>query len=625
MLVLGMAIIGCDDPNGSGDTRAELSAGNAVNAAYTATTASVTFTGAAGLSLAAADFTVTTGGTIGTPAVSGDTVTVPVILAANTGTSAKTYTVGINGGSAKIKGSATVVITQAANDPGDTRAELSAGSAVNAAYTATTASVTFTGAAGLTLAATDFTVTTGGVIGTSAVSGDTVTVPVTFAANTGTSAKTYTVGINGGSAKIKGSATVVITQAAAPTLDTRAELTAGSAVNAAYTATTASVTFTEAAGLSLAAADFTVTTGGTIGTPAVSGDTVTVPVTFAANPGTSAKTYTVGINGASAKIKGSATVVITQAAAPTLDTRVELTAGSAVRAAYTATTASVTFTGAAGLTLTAADFTVSAGGTISNPAVSGNTVTVPVTFAANAGTSAKTYTVGINGASAKIKGGATVKITQTTPPDTGTDIGLYIGTAATPEANTGTLAQALAWLKANAADNTDYTILIGANESLPSWTLGGAFSGASVAANGKTGVKITLRDKGAERTVQLSASGSLFSVDSGVTLVLDENITLVGRSGNNATLVQVYGGGSLEMRENAKITGNTSSSYSGGVYVNGTFTMNGSASVSSNTSSSYSGGVSVGSRGTFTMNGSASVSGNTSFYSGGGGSRDSIT
>ncbi|GHV63081.1 hypothetical protein AGMMS49587_11930 [Spirochaetia bacterium] len=215
--------------------------------------------------------------------------------------------------------------------------------------------------------------------------------------------------------------------------DTRAELSAGGAVNAAYTASAASVTFTGATGLSLAAADFTVTTGGVIGTPVVSGDTVTVPVTFAANTGTSAKTYTVGINGASAKIKGSATVVITQDVDPVLDTRRELSAGSAVYAAYTATTASVTFTGATGLSLAAADFTVTTGGVIGTPAVSGNTVTVPVTFAANTDdTSTKTYTVGINSVSTRIKGSTTMVITQAAAPSTGADLGLYIGTAASP-------------------------------------------------------------------------------------------------------------------------------------------------------------------------------------------------
>ena len=96
VLALGMVLIGCGDkdsgdPTNPPDTRKELTAGGAVSAADTETTANVTFTGATtGLTLPAADFTVTTGGTIGTPAVSGNTVTVPVTFAANTETSAKT-------------------------------------------------------------------------------------------------------------------------------------------------------------------------------------------------------------------------------------------------------------------------------------------------------------------------------------------------------------------------------------------------------------------------------------------------------------------------------------------------------------------------------------------------------
>ncbi|GHU15795.1 hypothetical protein FACS1894163_03830 [Spirochaetia bacterium] len=207
-------------------------------------------------------------------------------------------------------------------------------------------------------------------------------------------------------------------------------------------------------------------------------------------------------------------------------------------------------------------------------------------------------------------------------PFTGTELGLYIGAATSPQANTGTLALALDWLRENAANNTAYTILIGADESLAPFTLGGTSSGPSVAANGKTGVKVTLRGMGTERMVQLSSSGSLFTVNSGVTLVLNENITLVGISSNNTSLVRADGG-NLEMWGNAKITGNTSSSYyslpysstyGGGVSVSsGTFTMNDTASVSGNTASTFysdGGGVYV-SSGTFTMNDYASVSGNT--------------
>jgi len=207
---------GSTDSGGTTDTRVALTAGPAVNAAYDDTSASVTFTGATGLTLAAADFTVTGGLSITNVAVSGETVTVTIGLTANQFNQSYTYTVGINSNSTKIKGTAAVTITQAANPSGttDTRVALTAGSPVNVTYTATSANVTFTGATGLTLAAADFAANNGATIGSVSVSGGTVTVTVNFSANAAASAKTYTVSINTSSTKIKGSAAVTITQAA---------------------------------------------------------------------------------------------------------------------------------------------------------------------------------------------------------------------------------------------------------------------------------------------------------------------------------------------------------------------------------------------------------------------------
>jgi hypothetical protein len=197
-----------------------------------------------------------------------------------------------------------------------------------------------------------------------------------------------------------------------PDLD-KVELTAGPDVNVAASATTATVTFTGAAGLTLTNADFTVTEGGYISNvSAVSGDgTVSVTVTLQKNTGQD-KIYRVNIAADSATIKGSAGVIIIQGADP----RVELTAGLDVNVAASATTATVTFfTGAAGLTLTNADFTVSTG-TIGTPRVNGGIVSVPVTFAANTTGKEKTYTVRTAQSSVKIKGSASVTITQESLP-----------------------------------------------------------------------------------------------------------------------------------------------------------------------------------------------------------------
>jgi len=199
------------------------------------------------------------------------------------------------------------------------------------------------------------------------------------------------------------------------------------------------------------------------------------------------------------------------------------------------------------------------------------------------------------------------------------------------EAQGATLAEKLTWLETNAASNNTYIITLNSNEGIGPKTL--SYSGKS---------NITLRMKNTVmRTVSLSSNGTLFSVGSGVTLILDSNITFQGRNNSNTTygLVEVNSNGTFIMNTGTKITGNTVntslSSYGGGVSViGGTFTMNGGEISSNIVSHSYSissantvygGGVYVG-RGTFTMNGGV-ISGNivssyntiSGVYYGGGG------
>jgi uncharacterized repeat protein (TIGR02543 family) len=175
-----------------------------------------------------------------------------------------------------------------------------------------------------------------------------------------------------------------------------------------------------------------------------------------------------------------------------------------------------------------------------------------------------------------------------------------------------TLAAKLSWLQTNAISNVDYTVEVSANESISPTTL--SFSG-------KTNVGITLRGTGAVRTVSLTSNGAMFTVESGVTLTLDNNITLQGRSDNTSSLVRVNSGGRLIMNTGSCITNNTAlgstTGYGGGVFMNGgTFTMSG-GTISGNTSFSYGGGVYINS-GTFTMSG-GTISGNTTTRGGGGG------
>ena len=169
------------------------------------------------------------------------------------------------------------------------------------------------------------------------------------------------------------------------------------------------------------------------------------------------------------------------------------------------------------------------------------------------------------------------------------------------------LAEKLQWLVSNAESNGAYVLeLSTAYESIGPQTL---------SYTGRRNISVRLRGSGnSARVVELSSNGSLFTIENGVTLILDNNIALSGRSGNETSVIRINSGGTFTM-SGGTISGNTTydavSSYGGGVSVNGgTFTMSGG------TISGNAGGVSVGS-GTFTMNG-GTISGNTASNYGGG-------
>ena len=171
-----------------------------------------------------------------------------------------------------------------------------------------------------------------------------------------------------------------------------------------------------------------------------------------------------------------------------------------------------------------------------------------------------------------------------------------------------TLAEKLAWLQANAEDDTEYTIEVSDDETIGPQTL---FN------TERSDIAVRLISTGGERIISLGSNGSLFTIGSGVTLILDDGITLKGLDGNTSPLVQIDDNGELYMREGARITGNTDIRYyindhGGGVYIgeNGTFTMSG-GEISGNTASrDQGGGVYIGENGTFTMSG-GEISGNT--------------
>jgi hypothetical protein len=210
--------------------------------------------------------------------------------------------------------------------------------------------------------------------------------------------------------------------------------------------------------------------------------------------------------------------------------------------------------------------------------------------------------------------------------------GLYRGAE---KIGTQNLSASLSYISSNAVSGNDFYIVLGANESV---------SPMNLSYSGKT-VGITLIGYGGERTITLSSNGSLFTINAGITLTLDENITLVGQSTNNASLVYLNSG-KLVINDGVKISGNTSSGDGGGIYVNssGTLTMYGgiisgntagtsgggiavqggtvtihSGVISENTASSaHGGGIAVNNGGTITMNG-GKINGNTAVGWHGGG------
>lgn len=176
-----------------------------------------------------------------------------------------------------------------------------------------------------------------------------------------------------------------------------------------------------------------------------------------------------------------------------------------------------------------------------------------------------------------------------------------------------TFANKLLWLQTNAQNGETYYVSINEDEIIPRHVL--SFSNQNVT--------IILYNNAAMRTVSPNAhhTGDLFTIESGVTLILDNNITLQGRQhsrfGDDYVVVRVNNGGALIMNNNSRIIENGQSSIrisSGGrfimngdnilntVFINdgGIFTMNGGK---------VTGGSGIINSGVFTMNG-GEISGN---------------
>jgi hypothetical protein len=141
-------------------------------------------------------------------------------------------------------------------------------------------------------------------------------------------------------------------------------------------------------------------------------------------------------------------------------------------------------------------------------------------------------------------------------------------------------------------------------------TVTGSFTSNSSITFSGTGKTITIKGDSTTRTIFNGGSAAFFTVSNGITLILENNITLDG-NGKSYPVVNLSAGAELKMNDGAAISGANDS----GVYVgDGTFTMTG-GTISGNTSSS-GGGVYV-RDGTFTMSG-GTISGNTAAHCGGG-------
>jgi len=164
------------------------------------------------------------------------------------------------------------------------------------------------------------------------------------------------------------------------------------------------------------------------------------------------------------------------------------------------------------------------------------------------------------------------------------------------------LTEKLTWIENHTFNHVEYIVEVDADDNLfiP-----------KVLFYENINVTITLKSDNAsiERIIRIIADttyqNSLFTVGSGVTLVLGNNITLIGKGDNKAALVTINNGGTLVMNDESKITGNTNTvtydGNGGGVFVNnnGTFNMEGGV-ISGNYATGNGGGVYVEENGTFT-------------------------
>ena len=179
-----------------------------------------------------------------------------------------------------------------------------------------------------------------------------------------------------------------------------------------------------------------------------------------------------------------------------------------------------------------------------------------------------------------------------------------------------TLFEKLTWINNNAGSEHDYTLILNANEVINN----GAIRYLYYPDMGNIRITLICNTTPA-KVISYAEADYLFKVGTGVTLVLDENITLEGKTGNDSALVVVENGGTLIMNNGSRIYGNENNSGVGGaVYLAfGAFKMYGG--VITDNSADFGGAVYVQSNligGSFVMSGSSVISENSAVTDGGG-------
>ena len=148
------------------------------------------------------------------------------------------------------------------------------------------------------------------------------------------------------------------------------------------------------------------------------------------------------------------------------------------------------------------------------------------------------------------------------------------------------IAKSVAYINADDSETTEYTLVLDAD-----------VENVAAITHNKNGVTLEIISVDDTEVVisKGTASGRVFTVGgtnttaSSAKLVIDGNVILQGKASNNGSVVYVGYGGSLELKGNAKITGNSTSDQGGGIQTAGnatyrvTITMSGNAEISDNT------------------------------------------